>query len=185
MKAEKIVTPTERRMPRPVDLGEPLSFTLGYPLHHREKYLADPEGQNPTGLRVVMGFAIPTWQRPIVWDEARQVRFLESAWLGIPLGTYTFNLAHGHPLHNLLIDGQQRMHSIERYVTDQLPIFGKLWSELSESEQRHFDMVAPFPCYRTKTTNEAYLRSYYDLMNFGGVAHTEDQRATGDRITNG
>jgi hypothetical protein len=39
-------------------------------------------------------------------------------------------------------------------------------------ESRHFH------CFITKSTNEKYLREYYDMMNFGGTAHEESQRAT-------
>ncbi len=185
MKAEKTVTPmVERRMPEAVRLGENLNFTIGFALHHRDKYLEDPAKANTAGHRIVMGFALPEWQRPIVWDMERQIRFIESAWRGVPLGTYTFNMKHGHRLHNLLIDGQQRMHALECYITDQFPVFGMKWSEVRKADKNRFDLTTAFHCFRTQSDDEAYLRSYYDLMNFGGVAHTEDQRATGGVFNN-
>jgi hypothetical protein len=52
-----------------------------------------------------------------------------------------------------------------------------VWSELSTPEQRAFKS-RHFHCYITKSHDDSYLRSYYDLMNFGGVAHEESQRAT-------
>jgi hypothetical protein len=38
-------------------------------------------------------------------------------------------------------------------------------------------MSRHFSAYLTQSEDEAYLRGYYNMMNFGGTAHTEDQRA--------
>lgn len=38
-------------------------------------------------------------------------------------------------------------------------------------------MSTIFASYRTETVDEDYLRNYYNMTNFGGTAHTEDQRA--------
>jgi len=167
-----------RRMPRHVDLGQPLATTMASPLSNYANWIADGR-KNPHGLRVVMGYYLPTWQRGAVWTEAQQIAFMESAWRGIPLGTYTYNLIHDlGPLDLLLIDGQQRMTAIERYITDQFPVLGWRWSEVTEVDRRVFDMSTLFPCFRYHSTDEAYLRSYYDLMNFGGTAHEPHERAT-------
>lgn len=167
-----------RRMPEQVRLGQSLATTMASPMTNRQHWYE--EGcPNPHGLRVVMGYFLPEWQRPLVWTTDQQMAFMRSAWLGLPLGTYSLNLHHaGGPLDNLLVDGQQRMNAIEQYMLDQFPVFGWHWSECTEVDRRFFDMSVAFPSYRTETNDEAYLRSYYDLMNFGGTAHTEGQRAT-------
>lgn len=164
-------------MPNLLDLGSHMASAVGSPIHH---FQSAEEYPNPCGYRHVMGYFLPTWQRGIVWDESRQIKLIESLWVGIPVGTFTFNRSkvYGGPLDNLLIDGQQRMHSLERYLTDSFPVFGRLWSGVSVVDKRMFAMSRQFHCYITNSEDEDYLRGYYDLMNFGGVAHTEDQRAT-------
>ncbi len=132
-----------------------------------------------------MGYALPAWQRPLVWSEAQQIRFLESAWSGLGLGAYTHNrVSYGDPLDNLLIDGQQRLWALQRYLENAFPVFGFHWAETTPADRRAFKMSRTFASYVTDSTDEAYLRSYYDLMNFGGVAHTEDHRATGGVFNN-
>jgi len=164
----------EHKMPEPVRLGEILQTTVGHAMHMRGR-----DDDYGTGNRRVMGFQLPTWQRPLVWTEAQMVRFMESVWLGLPIGTYSYNQVIGHPaLDGLLIDGQQRMFAIQKYLDDAFPVFGWRWSEVTKPDRRRLEMSTSFPCYITKSTDENYLRSYYDMMNFGGVAHTEDQRAT-------
>ncbi len=185
MKAAKIA-PVERKMPEPVSLGTFYKTPIIAPLANYREWLDAGCQEDPHGRRMVMGYVVPAWQRPLVWCEAQQIRFLESAWRGLGLGTFTYNrVGHGGPLDNLLIDGQQRLWAIQRYVENAFPIFGYHWGEITLADQREFRTSRIFASYETRSTDEAYLRSYYDLMNFGGVAHTEDQRAAGDRITNG
>lgn len=171
---------SKRVMPRRANLGQEVASPIGTPIFYFEKWKAAGSPPDPFGRRMVMSFALPAWQRPLVWDRARQVAFLESAWRGVPLGTYTFNRAEdlSGPLDNLLIDGQQRLYALQLYVEDELPVFGYRWSEITEVDRRTFENSHMFASYKTTSDDEAYLRSYYDLMNFGGVAHTEDQRAT-------
>jgi hypothetical protein len=38
-------------------------------------------------------------------------------------------------------------------------------------------MTCHFHCYLTDSTDEDYLRSYYNLMNFGGIAHKPGEEA--------
>jgi hypothetical protein len=167
----------ERVMPRRIDLGEQLSTTMDMPMLNKRSWL-ERGAKNPHNLRVVMGYFLPTWQRPLVWTEAQCIAFIESAWRGIPLGTFSFNMLHdGSELDMILIDGQQRMHAIEQYLDDAFPVFGYRFSEVTEIDDRIWGMQVLFGCYRCRTRDETYLRSYYNLMNFGGTAHNETERA--------
>ena len=107
------------------------------------------------------------------------IRLLESAWRGLNIGTYTINQSPNYdgPLDNLLIDGQQRLYALQCYFEDRFPVYGYRWSEVTEVDRRGFLMGRHFSSYITKTEDEQYLRDYYNLMNFGGVAHDEGQRA--------
>lgn len=166
-----------RLMPRKIELGEQLSTTMDMPMMNAQNFV-ERGSKNPHGLRVVMGYFLPKWQRPLVWTEAQDIAFIESAWRGIPLGTYSFNmLFDGSEIDMILIDGQQRMNAIQRYLNDEFPVFGYRWSEVTEVDQRVWGMQVGFACYRCRTRDEEYLRSYYNLMNFGGTAHKESERA--------
>lgn len=169
---------TDRKMPTRIDLGRASATTMGHPMNNRRNALAEPAQFNPHGLRTIMGYNLPTWQRGLVWTQAQKIAFIESAWRGIPLGTFTYNEAEiGSPLDNLLIDGQQRLHAVEEYLDDKFPVFGWRWSELTDADRRGWTLTLVFASYKTTSEDEDFLRSYYDLMNFGGTAHTEAERA--------
>lgn len=171
------MTLRDRHMPEKLNLGENRTSVMAGPMLELENWRKDG-GLSPHGLRTVMGYFLPTWQRPFVWTDAQQISFIESAWRGVNLGTYTVNQVFGSPLDNLLIDGQQRMHAIERYLDDQFPVFGWKWSEVTIVDRRVWEMSTIFASYVTRSTDEDFLRGYYDMMNFSGTAHTPDQRAT-------
>lgn len=166
-----------RLMPRRVDLGQYMSSCVGQAIFEWEKWKRS--GCPKLSDRMVMGYRLPKWQRPFVWSEAQSVKLIESLWLGLNIGTYTFNRHRDEssPLDNLLIDGQQRMKAIQDYLEDRFPVFGYRWSEVTIYDRRGFENNSHFHCYITEKADEDYLRQYYNMMNFGGVAHDESQRA--------
>lgn len=154
---------------------------------HRENAAKATELSYP-GQTWLLGFALPPFQRPLVWERERMVRFVESAILGLHLGTYVYNSADSFPMVRVegrevmditdqwLIDGQQRLTALEWFFSDQFPVFGKFWSEVPRRE-RHQLLRMPFSAFETSIRDQAQLRELYDRLNFGGVAHTTDQRA--------
>jgi hypothetical protein len=153
--------------------------------------------QNPSGLeqmypwadRFVCGMPLAPWQRPVVWNADMQSRFIDALWACVDTGSYMVNewvnfTGRGREtcyLSDVVIDGQQRLTSIERYFNDEIPataIDGRhlLFSEISEVDLRFFKNRT-FPRASIITNDEQVLREAYDMRAFGGVRHTEDQRA--------
>lgn len=158
------------KMPTKVNLGKLNNSTLLFVMNQQSEF--------PDSKRL-MGFTIPRWQRPLCWSQEQDIRFMESAWLGLPLGTFTYNVSHSDDsLDNLLVDGQQRMNAIRGYLSNEFPVFGFHWAELDIVERRLFKTGVHFPSYMLSTKSEHELIELYNLLNFSGVAHTEDQRAT-------
>lgn len=136
-----------------------------------------------------MGLPLAPWQRDLKWDDRQCQRFITSAWTGIGLGTYVLTDVEMDPgaecryryLANCVLDGQQRLHALELYLSDRLAVpdaSGVLtkWSELGVADQRWFERRT-FDRGVLPLADEAGLRRCYDLMNFGGVAHEEHERA--------
>lgn len=168
-------------MPKQVELGEMLRTTLGQVLMQKRDYDAALNGESSFKLvpnsRYIMGFRLPDWQRDLCWNQDQMISFMQSLWRGIPVGTYTYNENLDDPkLDFLLIDGQQRMFAISEYLSDEFPVYGFYYSDLPAVDKRRFSLLH-FPCYLTKSSDETYLREYYNLMNFGGVAHKRGQEA--------
>lgn len=158
---------TKRLVPDRVQLGS----MYNVPLSSATRFKGDQRISNPQGLRTALGFLLPEWQRPFVWEDGQCVRFIESIWKGPPLGSYTVNLKVDSEFDGYLIDGQQRLTSIERYLSDEFPVFGYKWSEVTLVDRRVFETGYIFPYYETRSDDENYLREYYELMNFGETPH--------------
>jgi hypothetical protein len=134
-------------------------------------------------LRRVLGYPIPTWQRPLVWTDAQCERFIQSVYAGVYLGLFVYNdaLTTAKHLDGLLIDGQQRLHALERYLEGDLAVTGPdgkkhLFTELTDDEKAHFYRM-PFGFQIVSISDEDKLKELYDLLNFGGTLHKPTERA--------
>jgi len=147
----------------------------------------------PWASRFVMGYPLPAWQREAVWSDAQAIRFLQSMWSGVHLGTYMLNdnledgwyVADEHVVAranmDVVLDGQQRLHAIERYITGQIPALDsqgipRYYRELDTVQRRRFGHIV-FAYEAVGEPDEQALRQIYDLRNFGGTPHLQSERA--------
>jgi len=169
------------RLPRTLQHGVYQGSIIRYIwVNYQDHLVGDSFHQDAT--RFVCGFPLPSFQRQIKWTEAQMVKFIESVWLEIPLGTFTHNLVafeNGKytPFSGWLIDGQQRLTSLEWYWQDRFRVFGFLFSELNKVERNRF-LNTKFGHYESDFSNESDIKTFYNLMAFGGVGHTSDEIAT-------
>jgi hypothetical protein len=175
------------RMPRATVDVRNSAMSVDYLLLNYEQFLEKERQCYPWAEKFVMGFPLPSWQRGFVWTEAQQKRFILSIWNKGDLGSYLVNgwemssAGIFNRFSNILQDGQQRLTTIERYVSDQLAVedcdgVPRYWRDLSKREQRRFGSVSFCKCEVT-VWDEAQLRELYDLRNFSGTAHLDSERA--------
>lgn len=135
--------------------------------------------------RYVMGYPLPEWQRGLVWSEEQCIKLIESIWRKASIGSFMVNVVDDtrepHPYDGLLLDGQQRMNAIQRYLSDDFStkdIHGNevKWSELPIISQRRFKN-SHFPSIHINSKDRGELIEIYNTLNFGGVAHDESDRA--------
>jgi len=157
-----------------------------------EKYLADPSSvqeKYPWAARFVMGFPVSSWQRELVWNAGQQSRFIVAVWAGADLGSYLTNdwcgssggrmaLAENS---EILINGQQRLHSLQQYFMDQLAVpdaqgLPRVWSEIGNGERKRF-LSTIFVHSSVSSDDEMALRKTYDLCAMGVAPRVPDQRA--------
>ncbi|MFZ3119213.1 MAG: DUF262 domain-containing protein [Variovorax sp.] len=168
--------------------------TIGALIHDFERFTPErAAAEYPWATRFVMGLPLPPWQREFKWDLDQVRRFIQSVWTGVHLGTYVitdmelrpagdgFNAVEYLPLSNCVIDGQQRLMALELFLTDQVEVpdgSGALcrWTDIHPTDQRRFRNVV-FSRGMLRDLDENGLRSVYNTMNFGGVAHEEHERA--------
>lgn len=131
--------------------------------------------------RQVLGYKLPSWQRLESWSDDQAVRFITSCWMGVGIGTFMVNYCANEALSLILLDGQQRFRSLERYWCGELAIVGEdgnayTWHDLTESEQNRFMRIS-FPWIETGYRTEEELCEAYNRHNFGGTPHKPDEVA--------
>lgn len=145
----------------------------------------------PWADRFVMGLPLPSWQRDFKWSDEQCSRFITSIWCGVALGSYTVNQEMLEerldkvvfaPMSSVVIDGQQRLMAIQKYVLDEITVpdadgVERLFSEVSQFERGRFGRTI-FDRSEVESKNDDQLRSFYDMLNFGGIPHEPHERAT-------
>ncbi|MFA0809343.1 DUF262 domain-containing protein [Microbulbifer epialgicus] len=177
----------KNRIPKPIDQGKHCESGIYYLWDNYKKFnRLIRSGDEPLltveSDRYVCGLPLPSFQRTFCWSEAQQVAFIESAWLGLHLGTFT----HHHidweidgtpkPFSGWVIDGQQRLTSVQNYLEDKFKIFNLYFSELNKIERSRF-MRIKFAHYEAKLSNELQIRNLYNRLAFGGTAHKAHEKA--------
>lgn len=181
-----------RRMPSSDIKATTSPRTIGELLGRLENYTRDEAEQHrlyPWATRFVLGYPLPSWQRQLCWSLDQKTRFINSLWLDVDVGSYLVNEYFEftddgalREFSEILLDGQQRLTALQEYVLNVFPVTDAngvtcFWKELGISERRLFGNKA-FNMTKVNSSDEAVLREIYDLRSFGGVRHTEDERAS-------
>ena len=111
----------------------------------------------------------PEYQRNYIYDDGKKdVAVIDSLLKGYPLGLIYFNVA---PDHLEVLDGQQRITSIGRFVTGKLAIKvnGKeqLFASLSP-EQQAMILESELLVYHCEGT-ESEIKAWFQTINIAGV----------------
>lgn len=160
---------TERRIKRSWFSASPYNTTPGFLIGESQRRTA-PLGE---GERELGWMVLPPFQRPPVWTEAQKIRFVESCWLGLPVGVFIINRPNNarSPFYNWLLDGQQRITALYEYMADAFPVLGFKFSELTDADHRQWFMTTHFGHLETHLEDEAALRDVYDRLAYGGTPH--------------
>ena len=132
--------------------------------------------------RQLLRLVLPPWQRPAVWSEQQQISFIEGIFLGLGAGVYVVNGSDFHQdggekyMSGWLIDGQQRITAIARFIQGEIAVFnGIRYQDLSQAQRFiRFDNVV-FNRYELDYQgDEQVLKDIYRRLNFGGTPQTND-----------
>lgn len=147
--------------------------TVASPLGCRIGRTLDRIAPLSEGERALGPFVLPPFQRPPVWSREQKVSFIESCWLGLPIGAYVVNMApdFSSPYDLWLLDGQQRITAILDYMADEFPVFDHNYSDLPERDKRAWGFSRVFTCLETSIEDEAELREIYNRLAYGGTPH--------------
>ncbi len=140
----------------------------------------------------------PPYQRGDLWSEEQRVNLIKSILQGLPIGVIFLNSRDiMEPVR--VVDGKQRVLALRRFLNGELAVPRKWFADekdrpknpdvtpdsahkdlitaldLTEPGLLHFKMNA-VAVYETNFTTEDEERELYLRINFGGVAHTEEDR---------
>lgn len=135
-----------------------------------------PDREPQASERVLGPYLLPAFQRPGVWTPAQEVALLESLWAGLPIGSLVYNrLDANRAPDGWLLDGQQRVTAITRYLSGAFPVHGYRFTELEKPEQRGF-LMKSIPAVETRMKSVEQCLDVYRRLAYGGTAHAEEHR---------
>jgi hypothetical protein len=152
--------------------------TKEYPVEVLVKKYTEGEKEDTNELYV------PDYQREMIWEEARQSKFIESIMLGLPI-PYIF-VADLRPedddiddLARLeIVDGTQRIRTLHRFINNELRLSGleKLqqlnnfkFQDLHPARQRRFNRADLRMIVLTEKADEETRRDLFERINTGSV----------------
>lgn len=125
---------------------------------------------------------IPEYQRGFVWDKFMQSRFIESLFLGVPVQPVFAAIREDGTLE--IIDGSQRIRTINQFVNNKLPLKGLenidslngyTFSKLSLSRQRKFNLITVRFHIITEKADLAIRADIFDRLNSNGKKLTPSE----------
>ena len=126
--------------------------------------------------------SIPFYQRNFVWNEKEQSRFIESILLGLPISTMVFAEVENGALE--VIDGSQRMRTIDNFMNNNLKLKGlekldglnKLsFNDFSSSRKRKIrnSTIRAIVLFDLDKDNMDISHELFDRLNTGGKILTK------------
>lgn len=131
-------------------------------------------------------FAIPPWQREFIWSDNDQSLFVESMIMGLPIPMMF--LAEDEEGTFEIVDGAQRIQTLERFTDDRLVLEGLTnldrlngfrFSDLPQTQQNKFTSRALRLVILDQETSDKSRRDLFDRINKSGKKTTASERRRG------
>lgn len=129
----------------------------------------------------------PAYQRGSVWSLEQKRNLIRSLFLGIPIGVIFLNRRGWHDedaVSQRVIDGKQRLEAIRGFVAGEFEIPGE-WVDSKSEWVKYADMHSKWrwdldnstiSTIETDLKSEAEERDLFNLVNYGGTPHTDEDR---------
>lgn len=149
------------------------SYAVDYPMKHLIHWVEEEIAKEGLVL-------CPDFQRGHVWTEQQQVNYIEFLLRSGKTGrdlyfncpSWQAQVQEGAYNEYVCVDGLQRLTAIQRFVKDELRVFGNLYSEFKGWLRMDQDNLRVH--INDLKTKEEVLRWYLE-MNSGGTPHTQKE----------
>jgi hypothetical protein len=117
----------------------------------------------------------PDFQRGHVWSESQQVAFVEFKIKGGMSGSYIYfnhpGWMRSYKGDFVLVDGLQRLTAVLRFLDNEIPAFGVLFSEFEDKP--NYVGACSFRFAINNLQTRAEVLKWYLELNAGGTPHSE------------
>ena len=121
----------------------------------------------------------PNFQRGHVWTEYQQIAFMEYFFKGGKSGLviylnkpdWNFTVKDGEYNEYVCVDGLQRTTAVQRFIKNEIPIFGTFFNEFEDKPRMKFTIKVNINDLQT----EMEVLQWYIDMNAGGTPHSNDE----------
>jgi len=117
----------------------------------------------------------PDFQRPHVWTEEQQIAWLEFLMRGGKTGRTLYFNCEGWmrdwrgPF--VIVDGKQRLRAIERFLKNEIPVFGSFRRDFTDS----LLVIDSIKFNVNSLPNRKSVLQWYLEFNTGGTPHTNEE----------
>lgn len=126
----------------------------------------------------------PDFQRAHVWDEVKQIRFVEYVLQG---GRSGLDIYFNHPGWMsfkikgpfVLVDGKQRLEAARRFMENEIPVFG---GHFRKDITGWMGTTYRFRVHINDLLRRAQVLQWYLDLNRGGVLHTDEEIAKVEKL---
>lgn len=121
----------------------------------------------------------PEFQRGHVWTEEQQIKYMEFLLQGGHTGRdFYFNCKRG--AYNsetssglyVCVDGLQRTTAIQRFINNEIPVFGSLYKDF---DRKLFRTEYPITVHINDLDNMKDIVKWYIEFNDGGTPHNKEE----------
>ncbi len=116
----------------------------------------------------------PEYQREFVWTLEDKQALIVSIFKGIDIGKFVFvHLGYTGRYGYEILDGKQRLKTIQEFFEDRFPYKGKYYSDLSTRDRRYLSMYNVSYAELRDATREQKLRTFIALNTRGRVLNND------------
>ncbi|HCI4152986.1 TPA: DUF262 domain-containing protein, partial [Listeria monocytogenes] len=124
----------------------------------------------------------PYYQRKFVWEEKHQIEFIKTILMGLPCPEIF--LADGsidletHVRYTHVIDGQQRLRTIERFLKNEFPVNGSFYKELDDNDKTGISMydIGVVKLKYNPDQQSSEIAEIFRRLNIGTYELTETEK---------
>ena len=115
---------------------------------------------------------IPSYQRPLVWNEEQKELLIDSILRRLPIGSiFIHRDANLRLMQDELLDGRQRLTAFLDFLNNKFSYKGVFYRDAKQFFDERFGLVI-VPTYIVELDDRRAVIELFKRINYGGTPHT-------------